>query len=55
MRNLTLGTSYYFMRNVKGVIEVNYDLLDKKDKTGTYWTGHLSQEHYLLLGFDAAF
>jgi hypothetical protein len=55
MRSLTLGTSYYFMRNVKGVLEVNYDLLDKKNKTGTYWTGHLSREHYLLLGFDAAF
>lgn len=55
MRSLTLGASYYFMRNVKGVIEVNYDLLGKKEKTGTYWTGHLSQEHYLLLGFDAAF
>lgn len=55
MRSLTLGASYYFMRNVKGVIEVNYDMLDEKDQTGTYWTGHLSQEHYLLLGFDAAF
>lgn len=55
MRSLTFGASYYFMRNVKGVIEVNYDLLDEKQKTGTYWTGHLSQEHYLLLGFDAAF
>jgi len=55
MRSVTLGASYYFMRNVKGVIEVNYDLLDEKAKTGTYWTGHLSQEHYLLLGFDAAF
>jgi len=55
MRSLTFGASYYFMRNVKGVIEVNYDLLGKKEKTGSYWTGHLSQEHYLLLGFDAAF
>jgi hypothetical protein len=55
MSSITLGASYYFMRNVKGVIEVNYDLLDKKDKTGTYWTGHLNQEHYVLLGFDAAF
>lgn len=55
MRSLTFGASYYFMRNVKGVLEVNYDLLDKQNQTGTYWTGHLSQEHYLLLGFDAAF
>lgn len=55
MRTLSVGASYYFMRNVKGVVEVNYDLLSKEDKTGTYWTGHLSREHYLLLGFDTAF
>lgn len=55
MNSLTLGASYYFMRNVKGVIEMNYDMLKEKDKTGTYWTGHLSNEHYFLLGFDAAF
>lgn len=55
MRSLTLGLSYYFMRNAKGVIEVNYDLLNEREQAGTYWTGHLSQEHYILLGFDAAF
>ena len=27
MNSITLGASYYFMRNVKGVIEGNYDLL----------------------------
>jgi len=55
INSLTLSASYYFMRNVKGVIEVNLDLLDSVDKTGTYWTGHLSGENYALIGFDAAF
>lgn len=55
MNSLTLTASYYFMRNVKGVIEVNLDLLDSVDKTGTYWTGHLTGENYALFGFDAAF
>jgi hypothetical protein len=55
INSLTLSASYYFMRNVKGVIEVNLDLLDTVDKTGTYWTGHLTGENYALIGFDAAF
>ena len=55
MNTLTLTASYYFMRNVKGVIEFNLDLLDSVDKTGTYWTGHLTGENYALIGFDAAF
>ena len=55
INSLTLSTSYYFMRNVKGVIEVNLDLLDTVDKTGTYWTGHLTGENYALIGIDAAF
>ena len=55
INSLTLSTSYYFMRNVKGVIEVNLDLLDTVDKTGAYWTGHLTGENYALIGFDAAF
>ena len=40
---------------LKAVIEVNLDLLDTVDKTGTYWTGHLTGENYALIGFDAAF
>ena len=40
---------------LKAVIEVNLDLLDTVDKTGTYWTGHLSSENYALIGYDAAF
>lgn len=55
INSLSLTTSYYFMRNVKGIAEINFDLLSKVDKSGTYWTGHLTQENYILLGFDAAF
>lgn len=55
MNSLSLNASYYFMRNLKGVIEVNYDLLDEEQKTGAFWTGHLSSEDYILFGFDAAF
>lgn len=55
MRTLTYTASYYFMRNVKGVIELNADLQDEVARSGTYYTGHLSSENYLLVGFDAAF
>ncbi len=53
--SLTFNASYYFMRNVKGVIELNYDFLDTEAQTGTYYTGHLTNENYILFGFDAAF
>jgi hypothetical protein len=43
------------MRNIKGVIEFNLDLLDEVPQTGTYYTGHLTGENYALVGFDAAF
>lgn len=55
MRTLTFTASYYFMRNVKGMIEVNVDLLSENSQTGDYFTGHLDQEHYILVGIDAAF
>ena len=55
MRTLTFGASYYFMRNVKGVVELNVDLLDDKPQSGQYYTGHLTQENYFLVGIDAAF
>ena len=55
MNTITVTAAYYFMRNVKGVMEVNLDLLDPVEKTGTYWTGHLTGENYVLLGFDAAY
>jgi hypothetical protein len=55
INSLTFNASYYFMRNVKGVIEANYDFLDEEAQSGTYYTGHLTKESYFLLGFDAAF
>lgn len=55
INSVTLTASYYFMRNLKGVIEVNFDLLDTVNQTGTYYTGHLTGENYALVGFDAAF
>ncbi|OJW84210.1 hypothetical protein [Thiobacillus sp. 65-1402] len=55
MNSLSLTASYYFMRNIKGVAEINFDFLGEKAKTGTYWTGHLTKENYILFGFDAAF
>ena len=55
MRTLTFAASYYFMRNVKAIIEVNFDLLKRQQQTGPFFTGHLSRENYILFGFDAAF
>lgn len=53
MNTLSLGASYYFMRNVKGIIEVNADFL-KKDNDADF-VGHETKENYFLVGFDAAF
>jgi hypothetical protein len=55
MQTLTFAASYYFMRNVKGVIELNVDFLDEEAQSGQYYTGHLSKENYFLVGIDAAF
>jgi hypothetical protein len=55
INSLSFNASYYFMRNVKGVIELNVDLLGKDDQSGSFYTGHLTREHYVLVGFDAAF
>ncbi|MEZ5551475.1 MAG: hypothetical protein R3E82_11335 [Pseudomonadales bacterium] len=55
MRTLSFAASYYFMRNVKGTIEVNVDMLSEENQSGSYFTGHLDQEHYILFGIDAAF
>jgi len=55
INSLTLNASYYFMRNVKGTVELNYDFLDAVPQSGVFYTGHLTQENYILLGFDAAF
>ncbi len=52
--NTVTGTfSYYFMRNVKGVIEVTYDFLSKDNDPD--FVGHETKEGYILIGFDAAF
>lgn len=53
--SVTFSSSYYFMRNVKGVLELNVDLLSTDAQSGQFFTGHLSREHYALIGFDAAF
>ncbi len=53
--SLSLTASYYFMRNVKAVAEINIDFLDDHSQRGTFYTGHLNKEHYFLLGIDAAF
>lgn len=55
MQTVSVTAAYYFMRNVKGVIEANIDLLDETPQSGLYYTGHLSQENYVLIGIDAAF
>lgn len=55
INSLTLSSSYYFMRNVKGVLELNVDLLSEDAQAGQFFTGHLSREHYALIGIDAAF
>lgn len=55
VNTITLNASYYFMRNVKGVIEINFDLESEQAQTGTFYTGHLTKDGYLLLGFDAAY
>jgi hypothetical protein len=54
INSATLGASYYFMRNVKLVIEANADLL-KKQAGGPPYVDHQTRENYLLVGFDAAF
>ncbi len=55
VNSMAFTASYYFMRNVKGIIEFNVDFLDAREQTGNFFTGHLSEENYVLLGFDAAF
>lgn len=53
MNALTLTASYYFMRNVKGVMEATVDF-QKKDNDANF-VGHETKEGYLLVGIDAAF
>lgn len=51
MNSLTLTGSYYFMSNVKLVLEGNIDMLDTDKETN----GHNGTDSYVLLGFDAGF
>lgn len=53
MNTLSFAVSYYFMRNVKGVLELNLDFLDEDDDAD--FVGHETKEGYVLIGFDAAF
>jgi len=55
INSLSLTASHYFMRNLKGVVEVNVDFQNKSKSTGPYFTGHLNSENYILFGFDTAF
>lgn len=54
MNSLTGSASYYLMRNVKAVFEVNFDFLGKTS-SGPPFVGHQSRENYMLFGFDVAF
>lgn len=53
VNTLTATASYYFMRNAKYIIEVNYDL-QAKDNDANF-VGHETKENYLMAGFDLAF
>jgi len=53
INTLTLAFSYYFARNVKGIIEGSYDFLSKDNDPD--YVGHETKEGYILIGFDAAF
>jgi len=54
MRTVTFTASHYIKRNLKMVIEANLDL-QPTDSRSAPFVGHQSQEHYLLVGLDAAF
>ena len=51
INTLTLAASYYFMRNVKGVIEIAGDF----QKETASFTAHPTKEGYVLVGIDTAF
>jgi hypothetical protein len=53
MNTLTFTTSYYFMRNVKGIIEINGDFLTVNQTVPL--VRHATKEGYVLVGIDAAF
>ena len=53
LNTLTVTASYYFMRNAKGIIEANFDMLPVN--TEPNFVGHKTKEGYLLVGLDVAF
>lgn len=53
LNTLSATASYFFMRNAKGVIEVNIDFQPKDNDAN--FVGHETKENYLLAGFDVAF
>ena len=53
LNSLTLSSAYYFMRNLKGVVEANIDFLAPDGRADGI--GHDTREHYFLAGFDLAF
>lgn len=53
INSLTFTALYYFMRNVKGVIEFSADLLGE-ERGGPPFVGHQTEEHYVLICFDMA-
>jgi len=55
MNTMTFTASYYFMRNVKTIIEVTTDLQDTVKQTGSFYTGHLGSDNAFLVGLDVAF
>ena len=54
MNSFTVAGAYYFMRNVKAVLELNLDALGE-DRDGPPFVGHQSKENYLLFGIDIAY
>ncbi|MGQ9427541.1 hypothetical protein ACXYTJ_04260 [Gilvimarinus sp. F26214L] len=54
INTLTATAAYYFMRNVKGIMELNIDLQSEEDG-GPPFVGHQSKENYLLFGIDIAY
>jgi len=53
LNTLSATASYYFMRNAKGIIEVNVDFQPKDNDPN--FVGHETKENYLMVGFDVAF
>ena len=54
INSLTFNASYYFMRNLKAVFEINADLVGEERSSGPPFVGHQTKEHYVLVGFDMA-